>query len=154
MNALWACGEATVRDVQKALIETRPRAYTTIMTILDRLARRGVLMRHKAGRTWIYRAHLSALDARSHAVAQVVHGFFQGSAEALVMHLSMYGAPIPAEAPAVASEDRSVAGGSQSEAGQRIHAAAPQGEVPGWPSSTSDCGKGLSRAPFGGGPSS
>ena len=54
-----------------ALATTRPRAYTTIMTILDRLAQKGVVGRQKAGRAWLYTPNLSAEQARSHAVAQV-----------------------------------------------------------------------------------
>jgi predicted transcriptional regulator len=92
LNVLWPLGEGTVRDVQQALQPTRPRAYTTIMTILDRLAQKGVVQRQKSGRAWLYRANLSAAEARSHAIAQVVDGFFDGSPQALAVHLSMQGA--------------------------------------------------------------
>ena len=88
MNALWRLGEATVRDIQAALATSRPRAYTTIMTILDRLAQKGVVERQKTGRAWLYKAQLSADQARTHAVARLVEGFFQGSNEALASHLS------------------------------------------------------------------
>ena len=88
MNALWRLGEATVRDIHGALEPTRPRAYTTIMTILDRLAQKGVVERQKAGRAWLYKAHLSADQARARAVVRLVEGFFQGSTEALASHLS------------------------------------------------------------------
>jgi BlaI family transcriptional regulator, penicillinase repressor len=88
MNALWRLGEATVRDIHGALANTRPRAYTTIMTILDRLAQKGVVERQKAGRAWLYKANLSADQARTHAVARLVEGFFQGSTEALASHIS------------------------------------------------------------------
>ena len=88
MNALWRLGEATVRDIHAALATTRPRAYTTIMTILDRLAQKGVVERKKAGRAWLYTPHLSADQARTHAVARLVEGFFQGSNDALASHLS------------------------------------------------------------------
>ena len=87
MNALWRLGEATVREVHGALATTRPRAYTTIMTILDRLAQKGVVERQKAGRAWLYKPNLSAEQARTRAVARVVEGFFQGSTEALASHL-------------------------------------------------------------------
>jgi predicted transcriptional regulator len=87
MNALWRLGEATVRDVHAALAITRPRAYTTIMTILDRLAHKGVVERKKAGRAWLYKPNLSAEQARTHAVARLVEGFFQGSTEALASHV-------------------------------------------------------------------
>jgi BlaI family penicillinase repressor len=87
MNALWRLGKATVRDVQGALASTRPRAYTTIMTILDRLAQKGVVERKKAGRAWLYTPNLSAEQARTHAVTRLVEGFFQGSTEALASHV-------------------------------------------------------------------
>jgi predicted transcriptional regulator len=88
MNALWPSGEATVRQVMEALRPTRPRAYTTIMTILDRLAQKGIVQRRKSGRAWVYRANVSADQARAHAVSQVVDGFFGGSAGALATLLA------------------------------------------------------------------
>lgn len=96
MNALWRLGEATVRDIHAALATTRPRAYTTIMTILDRLAQKGVVERQKSGRAWLYKAQLSADQARTHAVTRLVEGFFQGSREALASHLSNLNNPAPA----------------------------------------------------------
>lgn len=88
MNALWRLGQATVRDIHAALATTRPRAYTTIMTILDRLAQKGVVERQKSGRAWLYKPQLSADQARTHAVTRLVEGFFQGSTDALASHLS------------------------------------------------------------------
>jgi predicted transcriptional regulator len=88
MNALWPLGEATVRDIQLALQPTTPRAYTTIMTILDRLAQKGIVLRRKSGRAWVYQPNLTAEDARSHALAQLVDGFFGGSKEGLAQHLA------------------------------------------------------------------
>jgi BlaI family transcriptional regulator, penicillinase repressor len=108
MNALWPSGEATVRQIQETLRPTRPRAYTTIMTILDRLAHKGIVQRRKSGRAWVYRANVSAEEARAHAVSQVVEGFFGGSAVALASHLSGqragFSASKPASAPHGATE--------------------------------------------------
>ena len=87
MNTLWPLGEATVREIREGLIPRRARAYTTIMTIMDRLARKGVVERRKSGRAYVYRAKLAAADARSHALAQIVENFFGGSKEALLAHL-------------------------------------------------------------------
>lgn len=88
MNALWPLEEATVRQVQEALADRRPRAYTTIMTILDRLAQKGVVARRKVGRAYVYVANLRSGDAQQHALEQVIDGFFGGSREALAAHLS------------------------------------------------------------------
>jgi len=106
MNALWPVGEATVRDIQQALHPTRPRAYTTIMTILDRLAQKGIVLRRKSGRTWVYRPNLTAEEARSRALAQVVDSFFKGSSDGLVQYLA-----VQREAPPAAVLQPRVAGG-------------------------------------------
>jgi BlaI family transcriptional regulator, penicillinase repressor len=87
MNTLWPVGEGTVRDIRDRLAERRPRAYTTIMTIMDRLARKGIVERRKVGRAYVYRPNLSAEDARSQALAQVIENFFGGSKEKLMNHL-------------------------------------------------------------------
>src|SRR5882762_4555082 len=82
MSVLWPLGEGTVREIHRQLAVSRPRAYTTIMTILDRLAHKGIVTRRKVGRAYLYRPNLSAQEARAHAVEQVVESFFAGSPEA------------------------------------------------------------------------
>lgn len=97
MTALWRLREGTVRDIRDALSERRPRAYTTIMTIMDRLARKQIVSRQRDGRAWRYQAKLSSQEARTHAVAQVVESFFGGSTEELLKHISkgLNSAPSP-----------------------------------------------------------
>jgi len=87
MNMLWPMGEGTVREIRDALAPRRPRAYTTIMTIMDRLARKGVVERRKTGRAYVYRPNLTADNARAQALAQVIESFFGGSRESLMAHL-------------------------------------------------------------------
>src|SRR5271170_5438679 len=87
MNTLWPIGEGTVREIRDLLAARRPRAYTTIMTIMDRLARKGVVERVKAGRAYVYRPRLSAEDARAQALVLVIEKFFGGSKEALLAEL-------------------------------------------------------------------
>jgi predicted transcriptional regulator len=55
MDVLWDRGRpATVRDVVDTL-HSRALAYTTVMTVLDRLAGKGMVRRERAGRAWSYR---------------------------------------------------------------------------------------------------
>jgi predicted transcriptional regulator len=55
MEVLWDRGTpATVREVAEALRD-RDLAYTTVMTVLDRLAGKGMVERERAGRAWSYR---------------------------------------------------------------------------------------------------
>src|ERR1700674_2673064 len=91
MSALWPMGEGTVRDIHRQLSVARKRAYTTVLTIMDRLAQKGIVMRRKVGRAYLYRANLSADEARLKAVEKIVAGFFDGSADALAAHLAAQG---------------------------------------------------------------
>src|SRR5579863_7722329 len=112
MNTLWPIGEGTVREIRDRLAERRPRAYTTIMTIMDRLARKGVVDRRKVGRAYFYRANLSAEEARAQALRQVVENFFGGSIEALLAQLGSSLPPAPPEsAAAPAPRARAAAAG-------------------------------------------
>ncbi|GAA1763524.1 MULTISPECIES: BlaI/MecI/CopY family transcriptional regulator [Streptomonospora] len=55
MDVLWQRNEPlTVRDVGRALAD-RDLAHTTVMTVLDRLAKKGVVARDREGRAWRYR---------------------------------------------------------------------------------------------------
>ena len=100
MKTLWPVGEATVREIRERLAPRLPRAYTTIMTIMDRLARKGVVERRKTGRAYVYRPVLAAEDARAQALRQVIENFFEGSKEALLAQL---GNPTESRASSVAS---------------------------------------------------
>lgn len=56
MEVIWAAdGPMTGRAVVDALGESGP-AYNTVVTVLDRLARKGVVLRNRDGRVWAYRA--------------------------------------------------------------------------------------------------
>lgn len=91
LSVLWPMGEGTVRDIHRAVSASRPRAYTTVLTILDRLEQKGIVTRRKVGKAFHYQARLSAEEARLKAVEKIVEGFFDGSPEALAAHLSSLG---------------------------------------------------------------
>lgn len=119
MNTLWPMGEGTVRDIRDRLAERRPRAYTTIMTIMDRLARKGVVERRKVGRAYFYRANLSAEEARSQALRQVLENFFGGSLESLLLQLaSSFPASRPAPSAESAPRTRAAAAGASGSSAQ------------------------------------
>lgn len=62
LEALWDGGRASVRDLQGSFPDA---AYTTLMTTLDRLHRKGVLDRVKAGRAFVYRSRFTADELRA-----------------------------------------------------------------------------------------
>jgi predicted transcriptional regulator len=66
MDAVWDVEEATVRDVMDALNRkaSKPRAYTTYMTILGRLQTKGLLTRRREGKTDYYAPVCTAAEYR------------------------------------------------------------------------------------------
>jgi BlaI family transcriptional regulator, penicillinase repressor len=95
MTVLWPLGAGTVREIHHRLALSRPRAYTTVLTIMDRLAQKGIVTRRKVGRAYRYEPRLSVEEARLNAVGKIVEGFFEGSPQALAAHLSSQGSASP-----------------------------------------------------------
>ena len=87
LKALWTLGEGNVKDVRRALMGNRALAYTTVMTVLDRLTRKGGVTRRKVGRSFVYVPVLSRTNLRQLAVRDLVDRFFDGSDEALMDYL-------------------------------------------------------------------
>ena len=87
LKALWSLQEGNVRDVQQIVAQSRPLAYTTIMTVLDRLVRKGKLARRKVGRAFVYRPETPRDELRKVAIRELVDGFFDGSEEKLILFL-------------------------------------------------------------------
>jgi predicted transcriptional regulator len=93
LNALWSLGEGNVRQVREIVGQSRPLAYTTIMTVLDRLVRKGTLVRRKTGRAFVYAAQTPRDSMRRAAVRELLDGFFGGSEEELLLFLRACKAP-------------------------------------------------------------
>lgn len=77
MQELWSLESATVREVLNALNERsdKQRAYTTVMTILARLERKGVLKREKEGKGFVYTPRATRdeyLESRAHAEVEAL----------------------------------------------------------------------------------
>lgn len=87
LKALWMLGSGTVADVRDALEPERELAYTTVLTLLDRLETKGAVQRRKQGRGYVYRPELSREAALERALERVAADFFQGSRERLSAYL-------------------------------------------------------------------
>jgi BlaI family transcriptional regulator, penicillinase repressor len=105
LRSLWSLGEGNVKDVQLIVTETRPLAYTTIMTVLDRLVRKGKVSRRKVGRAFVYKPEASRDEMRRTAITELLDGFFDGSESGLIAFLKQ---PERAVAVAAGSEERQV----------------------------------------------
>ena len=87
LKALWMRGESNVKEVREMVARSRPLAYTTIMTVLERLVRKGKLTRRKVGRAFVYSLQASRESMRRAAIRELVDGFFDGSQEELIRFL-------------------------------------------------------------------
>ncbi len=88
LRVLWKQPGASVAQVRAAL--ERPLAYTTVMTVLERLSTKGVVQRRKQGRAYAYSALLDLDAARHDAVARLLSGFFENDREALLSYIARF----------------------------------------------------------------
>jgi len=85
MGILWTHGESNVRDVAQKL--DRPLAYTTVMTTLDRLFKKGLLTRRKSERAFLYSPLLSRSKWEQKRAGDLIAGLLAGpqpSSDALI----------------------------------------------------------------------
>ena len=97
LKVLWSAPGATVADVRDRL--PRPLAYTTVLTVLDRMSAKGLVRRQKRGRAYSYSAALEREAARANAVAQLLSNLFERDPRALIEYLAA-GVPEAAAEPA------------------------------------------------------
>jgi predicted transcriptional regulator len=98
LKVLWVLGEGNVSDVQQALAPHKPLAYTTVMTLLERLLRKGAVTREKHGRHFVYAPAVTEETLRRVAVRQLADAFFEGSETALARYLETSGGRAPSMA--------------------------------------------------------
>lgn len=73
MEVLWRNdGPASVRGVHERLRGDRGVAYTTVMTVLDRLSKKGVVERELDGRAWLYRPARTRVDLYVAAIDELL----------------------------------------------------------------------------------
>jgi len=94
LKALWTLREGNVKQVRDLLAADRELAYTTVMTVLDRLARRGGVNRRKVGRLFVYVPVLTRECVRRLAVGELLDCYFEGSIVELRRHLDQARDPL------------------------------------------------------------
>ena len=78
MEAVWSGGPASVREIKARLARTP--AYTTVMTTLDRLYKKGLLERERDGRAFVYRAVFTRQEVEATLASGLLRGLLDGSA--------------------------------------------------------------------------
>src|SRR5579884_1250574 len=87
MKVVWDLGKATVREVYEVLLERRRIAYTTVMTMMKILEKKGHLKKTASDRAHVYRPSQPKQQVIRGMVQEFVNRVFNGSAEPLLLHL-------------------------------------------------------------------
>jgi BlaI family transcriptional regulator, penicillinase repressor len=87
MKIVWQKGQATVRDVYETLLEHRKIAYTTVMTMMRVLEKKGYVKTQRVNRAYVYRPARPQRQVVRSMVREFVDRVFNGSAQPLLVHL-------------------------------------------------------------------
>jgi BlaI family penicillinase repressor len=93
LQMIWEHGPCTVRKVMNLLSPKRPRAYTSVMSLMNVMAEKGLLNQKPRGRAFIYSAKVSRDKTKSRLLSDLLNRAFDGSASALVAHLLQQAEP-------------------------------------------------------------
>ena len=77
MEVLWRAPGQTVNEVEEHLRQRRGSAHTTVLTTLDRMHRKGYLLREKQGKAFVYKPRYTR-EEFERGVAQEVLGALLG----------------------------------------------------------------------------
>ncbi len=87
MNAVWDLGEATVVQVRDRLAADKELAYTTVLSVLQKLEKAGWLKHRTDGRSYVYLPKRSRDDAGKSALRQFTERLFGGDPLVVFEHL-------------------------------------------------------------------
>jgi predicted transcriptional regulator len=97
LKVLWDRGPSTVREVLEVLEGQRPRAYTSVMSLLNVMTDKGLVVRVPQGRAFVYRPKVERERTLRRMVGDLLGRAFEGSAHELVAHLLDQTKPSAAE---------------------------------------------------------
>jgi predicted transcriptional regulator len=97
LKVLWDRGPSTVREVMDVLNKERSRAYTSVMSLLNVMTDKGLVVREPHGRAFIYRAKTNRGRTLRRMVGDLLGRAFEGSTSQLVAHLLDQTKPSPTE---------------------------------------------------------
>lgn len=87
MNVVWELGEATVVQVRDRLAADKELAYTTVLSVMQKLEKTGWLKHRSDGRSYVYSPRKLRSDAGRSALRQFSERMFGGDPLVLFEHL-------------------------------------------------------------------
>ncbi len=97
LNILWDRGPSTAREVWNVLNEQRERHYTSVNSLLNTMAEKGLLTRHSDQRAFLYEAAIAREKTQGQLVQDLVGRAFEGSPSGLVLQVLDQCDPSPEE---------------------------------------------------------
>ena len=88
LKIVWERQPCSVQDVTAHLTRNREVARTTVLTVIQRLHKKGFLKRRKVNGLWHYEAVRSRKNVLSSLLRQFINATFEGSKTSLVQHLT------------------------------------------------------------------
>ena len=86
LEVVWALGEATVNQA-KIKLGRRKLAYTTVLSVMQKLDKAGWLIHREEGRTYVYRPTMTRAEAKSSSLRQFINRVCGGDPLAMFQHL-------------------------------------------------------------------
>lgn len=87
MKVLWTRGESSVADMVTATADETPLAYTSVLTTIRILEKKGYVTHRQDGRAFLYSACVAENEASRSEVRHVLQRFFGNSRERLLLSL-------------------------------------------------------------------
>ena len=87
MEAVWKLREATVQQVRRMIRRPRPPAYTTVLTVMQKLEKAGWREHRREGRAYVYNATRTRAEQGSLSLRRFVKRVFGGDAKRMLQHL-------------------------------------------------------------------
>ncbi len=87
MEAVWKLREATVEQVRSKIRRAKPPAYTTVLTVMQKLEKAGWLEHRREGRAYVYNATRTRSEQGSLSLQRFVKRVFGGDAKRMLQHL-------------------------------------------------------------------
>ena len=87
LKVIWRLGPSTVREVYHELAKHRKIAYTTVLTMMGILERKGHLKKTAGERAYLYRTAKPQAQVTAGMVQEFIHRVFNGATKPLLVHL-------------------------------------------------------------------
>lgn len=87
LSVLWDRGPSTVRQVLEAMPDQKQRAYTTVLSIMQVMEKKGLLEHHREGQSYVYHAKAQRQQVLKPLMRDLLRNVFGGKASAALQYL-------------------------------------------------------------------